>query len=442
MKLQALAYHAVRSAVRVAPKRGLLHRIRSSGQGADLARLASLLEHARKNVPFYSSAPVNGDDVLATLSRFPVVTKSLLRGNYDRFKSLDLSARKWFVSTSGGSTGEPVTFIQDRDFMDWRIATEAFYYAQFLRQEFNATPIVVLWGSERDLFSRFSWKARLWSWTTQTTFLNSFRMTPADMLRYVAIINRRRPVLVRGYAGSLYELARFVKMRGLRLYRPDAVYSSAETLSQPMRHVIEEVFGAPVFDYYGSREVGAIAGQCRRGAMHLFTFNNWVEVVDDHDRPVRPGAQGRILVTTLHNYAMPLIRYDIGDRAVVGEACPCSPLPTLARLTGRVTDHFLTREGTLVHGEYFTHLFYFRDWVQEFQVLQTDMEAISVYFAAHRPPPKEDIADITEKIRFVMGDGCRINWEQVEHVPRTPQGKLLFTRSLVGEDRDDRRLQA
>ena len=115
---------------------------------------------------------------------------------------------------------------------------------------------------------------------------------------------------------------------------------------------------------------------------------------------------------------------------------------TNASLTGRVTDHFLTRAGTLVHGEYFTHLFYFRDWVREFQVLQTDFDTIAVYFAAQQPPPQADIADITEKIRLVMGDKCRVKWEEVEQVPRTPQGKLLFTRSLVGEDRDGWRLWA
>lgn len=442
MNLQALVYHTVRPAIRFAPKSRVLAQIRGATREASLRSLGALLEHARSKVPFYSGAPRPSPEVLPEFARFPVVGKPLLRGNYERFHSADLSTRRWWRNSSGGSSGEPLTFIQDQNFMNWRVATEAFYYRQFLGHEFNTTRTVILWGSERDLFSRLSRKGRMWNWATQATLLNAFRMTPADMLRYVETINRQRPLLIRGYAGSLYELARFVQARGLRLAAPRVVYSSAEMLARPMRETIEAVFGAPVFDFYGSREVGAIAGQCARGAMHLFTFNNWVEVVDDHGQAVQPGAPGRILVTTLHNYAMPLIRYDIGDTAVVGEACPCSPLPTLARLTGRVTDHFLTRDGTLVHGEYFTHLFYFRDWVREFQVLQTDVEAIAVYFAAQQPPPKEDIADITDKIRLVMGDGCRVDWEEVEQVPRTPQGKLLFTRSLVGENRDGWRLQA
>jgi phenylacetate-CoA ligase len=353
MNLRAVIYQAARLAVPFAPRRELLRQIQSADRAASLQLLASLLDHARAAVPFYSGTWRADPDPLAQLSRLPVVTKSMLRRNYGRFESSDLHRREWWTNSSGGSTGEPLTLIQDRNFMNWRIASEAFYYRRFLGQEFDTTPTVVLWGSERDLFSRLSRKARLWSWLTRTTFLNSFRTTSADMRRYVEIINRKRPVLVRGYAGSLYELARFVKAQRLRLVSPRVIYSSAETLTPAMRQVIEEVFGAPVFDFYGSREVGAIAGQCERGAMHLFVFNNWVEVVDEKNQPVGPGQQGRILVTTLHNYAMPLIRYDIGDTAVLGDAyCPCgSNLPTLSRLTGRVTDLFLTRDGTLVHGE-------------------------------------------------------------------------------------------
>jgi phenylacetate-CoA ligase len=442
MNLPALTYRAVRPAVRFAPKSRVLSQIRTASHQTHLGFLSALLGHARHQVPYYASAAPVSAQALTELAGFPVLTKAVLRTEPERLQSTDLPTRRWWKNSSGGSSGEPTTFIQDQEFLNWRVATEAFYYAEFLGHEFNVTRTVILWGSERDLFSRLSRKGRLWNWATQATLLNAFRMTPADMLRYVDTINRKRPLIVRGYAGSLYELARFVKARGLRLAAPRVVYSSAEMLTPSRRETIEEVFQAPVFDFYGSREVGAIAGQCRRGALHLFTFNNWVEVVDDRQRPIQPGQQGRLLVTTLHNYAMPLIRYDIGDTAVLGEPCPCSPLPTLARLTGRVTDHFLTRDGALVHGEYFTHLFYFRDWVREFQVLQTDVDAITVYVAAHRTPSAEDLADITGKIRFIMGGGCQVQWEHVDHVPRTPQGKLLFTRSLLGADSEGRRLQA
>jgi phenylacetate-CoA ligase len=138
------------------------------------------------------------------------------------------------------------------------------------------------------------------------------------------------------------------------------------------------------------------------------------------------------MVTTLHNLSMPLIRYDIGDTAVLGSACSCgNRLPTLENVTGRITDHFFLRDGTLVHGEYFTHLFYFRDWVAEFQVLQREVDLIEIYFVAQGELVQADRTEIDAKIRMVMGDSCRVEWNEVAEIPRTPHGKLLFTRSLV-----------
>ena len=221
------------------------------------------------------------------------------------------------------------------------------------------------------------------------------------------------------------------------MYKPKFVYSSAETLQPFMRELIEEVFGCKVYDFYGSREVGAIAGECSHGKMHIFSFNNLVEVVDFSGNPVAPGEEGRVIITTLHNYSMPLIRYDIGDTARLGEApCSCgSPLPVIEEITGRITDHFLTRDGGLVHGEYFSHLFYFKRWVAEFQVVQEDFDLIKIYFVKNLnfTPPSQDIEDIEKKIRLVMGEDCKIEWIEVKVIPPTPQGKRLFTRSLLWE---------
>jgi phenylacetate-CoA ligase len=204
-----------------------------------------------------------------------------------------------------------------------------------------------------------------------------------------------------------------------------------------MRREIEEVFQSPVFDFYGSREVGPLAGQCRRGRLHVFNFNNVVEVVDRAGCPVGKGQEGQILVTNLHNRAMPLIRYAIGDSAVMAAGCDCgSKLPAFEKVTGRVTDHFLTRGG-LVHGEFFTHLFYHRRWLREFQVLQSSIDEVIVYVVLNERAPQAEVGDIERQMRVVMGDECRIDWVEVDEVPRTPQGKFLFTRSLIsGGDGD------
>jgi phenylacetate-CoA ligase len=327
----------------------------------------------------------------------------------------------------------PQTFVQDTEYFNWSIAAEACYFRQVHAIAPHRVRKVVLWGSERDTFKQRNLRAHLSNWLSNTVFLNAFNVNEQDWLRYIEVVNRRRPHFIKGYAGSLYEIARLINHRKLPVHRPKFVYSSAEMLRDFMRREIETAFAAKVYDFYGSREVGPIAGECREGRRHIFAYNNHVEIVDDAGKPLPEGEVGRILITNLHNYSMPLVRYDIGDTGSIStRACPCgSDLPHFLELKGRITDHFKHRDGTLIHGEYFTHLFYFRPWVKEFQVTQTALDEVRVLVVKHAEAPTHDIQDIERKIRLVMGDECQVTWGFVGAIPRTPQGKHLFTRSLI-----------
>ncbi len=389
--------------------------------------LIKQLDYCCQHIPFYKSF----DNI--EFSNYPIINKALIKQEFSNLLSDELHKFDHFRNSSGGSTGKPLTFIQDKCFTQWSIATQTFYYQQFLGVDYPSVSKVVLWGSERDLLKkRKTIKARFSNWLTQTNFLNTFKVSEATLLEYIQVINTRKPVFIKGYAGSLYILARLAQRRRISIHNPKFVYSSAETLRPFMRNTIEEVFGCKVYDFYGSREVGSIAGECFAGKLHVFDFNTYVEIVDASGHSVRPGEEGRVITTTLHNRSMPLIRYEIGDTACLGSSCSCgSPLPVLERVTGRLTDHFSTSDGSKVHGEYFTHLFYFLDWLEEFQILQTDIDQILVFYVSALSAPEVDISDIDEKIRYVMGKDCNIEWKRVETIPRTPQGKLLYTRNLL-----------
>lgn len=351
------------------------------GPGEAEKALEQLLAFAKQHVPYYRDSFARGQGDGRRLDAWGVLTKSDIRTNADALTSKDGVERGSHANSSGGSTGEPLTVFQNRPYKDWQVATERFYYERFVGVDYDACSKIVLWGSERDIFAQgIGISAKVKNWFGQTSLLNSFRMTEKDMDVFIGEINRRKPHLVHAYAGSLYQLASHGKARALKAHRPSAIVTSAETLQPFMRKSIEEYFRCKVHDFYGSREVGPMAAECDKGRMHLFNFNNYVEVLGDRNRPVNPGEEGRVIVTTLHNYSMPLIRYEIGDLAVRGEACSCGyPGPTLDKILGRVTDHFVTEDGTLVHGEYFTHLFYFKPWVREFQVLQEDRKKIKIY---------------------------------------------------------------
>ena len=226
-------------------------------------------------------------------------------------------------------------------------------------------PVSLLITNSADEKSAFNsprvkgFSAKLMNLMYNRKLLNSFRMTKKDMFEYASVWNKFRPKVVWTYVDSMHEFARFVDVNKVKLYSPQSIVVTAGTLDEDVRQYIEGVTGARVYNQYGSREVGSIA--CEYGAqkgLHVFECFNKVEVVD-----------GKIVVTNLRNYSMPLIRYEIGDTGEMSAG-------GLSRVTGRITDHFRKKDGTVVHGEYFTHLFYFKDWIKKFQVVQKDINLI------------------------------------------------------------------
>ncbi len=389
--------------------------------------LQYLLDYSRNHIPYYHGLNAK------KISDFPVLQKRFLREESCRFISDELSQKKWHKNSSGGSTGIPLTFFQDDEFSLWSSVTKQFYHEKFLKID-SRTSNVVIWGSERDLFSGRPFLTTLQDFWNHSYFFNAFYLNEEILSKCVEFINKKKPVFIRGYASSLYELARFIRRKKTEIWRPRFLYSSAETLHPFMRDEVETVFERKVYNFYGSREVGPIAGECKNGSLHLFSFQSMIEIVNKDNNSLPINHEGRVLVTTLHNYVMPLIRYEIGDTAILGTECSCgSSLPVLKKITGRTTDHFLTRNNEIIHGEYFTHLFYFRSWVGAFQVLQEDFDRVSIFIELipGEKPPREDMQAIDQKIKLVMGKNCQIDWKMVEQIPRTPQGKLLFTRSLI-----------
>lgn len=402
--------------------------------------LSSMLRFAATNVPYYRDLAANIRNV-EDLSQWPVLTKDIMREVGDALKSDDHEHRICSENTSGGSTGRPVRFVHDQVFRDRAEATRQYHAEKILGLNRNMSQ-VVLWGSTRDIFTqtpeRLTLKERLRGWAMlklglKTTILNAFRMKAEDLDGYLETINKEQPEVIHSYAGSLYQLAKHARDRGLTMHSPRCIYTTAETLRPFMRETIEAVFHCHVFDLYGSREVGLLAAEGPGGHLYTFDFFNHVEIVDENNEPVPPGHEGRILVTTLHNHAMPFIRYEIGDLAVRGlPSTALGPqLGTLERICGRVTDQFLSPDGSLVHGQYFVRLLFFCDWLDELQITQHALDKITITYVPLGEPDPATLSDVEDKIRLVMGKDCSISWEKVEKIPRTQEGKLMYTRCLV-----------
>ena len=408
------------------------------------SRLERVLRHAREHVPYYREllerhGVLSGTEVdLDRYQELPLLDKSTIRANWNGLQSDDLDRRKTRVNQSGGSTGEPIKLVQDADYQDWNNAVKLFYEG---RAGYRlGDRIVKLWGSERDLMGA---KRSLWSRVGQTLqnqrFLNTFRMTPETMRAYVDEINSFRPSLILAYAESIFQIARFARQEGLELYSPKIIFTSASTLYPAMRETIEGVFGTQVLDRYGSREVGVVACEVP-GSHGLVTSapSHFVEIVRPDGTLARPGETGEVVVTPLTNFAMPLLRYRIGD---MGSWAPPRSgdgpgWPTLEKISGRVSDTFFTRDGTQVFGEFFTHLFYEREWVEMFQVVQEEFDLVVMHIkqGPNAPTGAEldaEIRSLREQVRLVMGEDCRVEVEFTEEIETTVSGKHRFTISKV-----------
>jgi phenylacetate-CoA ligase len=390
-------------------------------------------------VPYYSKllSVANPRDLEknphAVLKRLPVLTKDLLRAHFSSLQSKDNPQRKLEVNTSGGSTGEPVKLIQDEEYRDASAAMRWLSHHQLGCP--LGEPHVRLWGSERDLeCGTKSRKARFFNWLTNTTWVNAFAMSPATMRNFITMLNRKRPGLIVAYAQAAYEVARFAEREHIRIEPQRAMVTSAGTLYPFMREKLQQIFGCEVYNLYGSREVSDIAWELP-GLKGLWAppWANFIEIVDENGDPVPPGTEGNILVTCLTNYAMPLLRYRIGDRgALAPEGDAPAGVQVLTHVSGRNVDTFRRSDQTLVDGEYFTHLLYYRPWVSKFQVVQkSHAHLLFKVVSVNGKPPSEELEDIAGRSRLAMGKDCHVDFEFCDELPALPSGKFRYTISEV-----------
>jgi len=337
---------------------------------------------------------------------------------------------------TGGSTGTPVEFLRSlsqvaavvaNDDRTWR------WYGvpQGARQ-------ALVWGADRDVPPDED--ARRWqNRVLGLRRLNAFLVDDGRCAEFAQQLNAFQPEIIYGYATALDRLATWALGHPgeLRIV-PKAIRSAAEVLLPDARSRIEAGLGGRVFDYYGARDCGPMAGECAAHAgMHVFSDLTWVEVVRDDGSPCAPGEVGEIAITKLVEHAMPLIRYRTGDRAAWhpdAGACSCGlSLPRITQLAGRVGDFVVTARGVAVHGEYFTHLFYHVDGVARFQVRQVAADRLRILVepapgAAISPSMLESVR-VRSAAHFGAGDGA-VTLERVRHIVPGPTGKHRFVLPL------------
>jgi phenylacetate-CoA ligase len=391
-------------------------------------RLQELLRHAAAKSPFHekrlAKVSVIQDDSfrLSDLSKLPLLTREDLQNNLDTI--LCREAGPVEKDATGGSTGHPVNFYHDVAYQTFSDACELLFMS-WMGVAFGDRT-AVFWGADRD-FKELSLKERLARDAKRVLSLNSFDMTAERLDDFLRQIETYRPSYIIGYASSLHLAAKAMNESGMYEIKPRAVRSAAEMLYDFQRREIESAFRTPLYNFYGSREVSHLAAECsEHTGMHIFSSGRIIEVVDDRGQSLPSGETGYLAVTDLTNRDFPFIRYLNGDMGSLREdVCPCGRgYHLLDNLAGRSSD-IIHLNGKYIHGEFFTHLFYGRPEVKQFQAVQETANRLVIRIVTRGD--NFDSAPILTAIREMVGEETELSVKLVDEIPPTSSGKYRFT---------------
>jgi phenylacetate-CoA ligase len=372
-------------------------------------KLEKILSSASK-----TSYYANVDD----LSSVPVTEKKQLRGSETSF--LSCSPTILHRTQTSGSTGNPVKLFIDQETLDYRVAMKYLVETSFGL-------------SHSDVFAEISHRPHmqhplLWhSGMFRKVHLSVFD----DEKKNFGILRSSGANILGWYPSAVSILALLNNSMGNPVALK-SVYCGSEMLSSECRKNIEQSFSCNVFNQYGAEEFGTIAWECpEEKNLHINSNAVLLEILDSNGKPKKSGT-GEIVLTTLHNHAMPLLRYKIGDCGSFGQECPCGRgLPVLKTLEGRSNDII-----TLPSGKKRTpvsiDIMYGITGIQAYQVVQERTDHFLFRYVSDNGIPEESRKEVLERIgRATLGEKIKVEFEHVEQIPKTKSGKLSTVVSKV-----------
>lgn len=394
--------------------RKLLNQVQYFGQRADA--LPEWREAARIQDP----------DVLWRLwPSLPILTKKDLQ---ERFPAAEIGQRfgvSGSVNSTGGSTGEPTRFFHDTAMIR---KTQAAIY--FTREQLGwrpGMPIIIVWGSERDIGRETSWKQRLHSRLRNEYLLDAYHLNDETVSRVLEIVHQTAPVAIYGFTSMLEFVARAILDRDAAL-RPGlvaAAWNGGEMLFQEQREVFRRAFGHPLLNIYGGRELSAMACQTSEVG-YLEVLRPWLflEIVDDAGRPVAPGESGRLIWTSTVCRGTPFLRYDIEDLGTYNaDNLTESGISAIAELHGRVAGLLELPDGRKINNIYWNHLFKEIPEVRQFQITLRSTGELDILLVGSGFSTEQEQQLRTVLRNFLGPIPVRLKWG--DNIPRTSQGKLV-----------------
>jgi phenylacetate-CoA ligase len=401
-------------------------------------QLQKLLRHAVETSPFYKRV---FDERGLTLDSFkspddlvllPMLTRDNLYDNMDELLSTKYDRSQLIQFSTGGTTGQRAELYRDQESHNFKLALQ-------WRNEgwMGCTPcdkLAQIWPAPIDVHHPASWKEHI----KNRYILRRQMYCIGTTLERELQDNHRRlvqfgPRFIKAFPSNLQTFAEYLKESGRSLNGIKGIQSSGEPLLPNQRRLFGEVFGCPVFDMYGSREVGNTSCECERHkGLHVAMETSIVEIVRD-GRPLGFDEEGEILITDLTNYGVPMIRYRINDYgSLSARQCACGRESLLMSPgIGRVSDDVYAVDGTRHSGQLLET--YLNGMggpeVGQVQVIQRSLTEFIIRVTNKPKPTQENFDYIDKTMHEVIGQEINLTFEVVDHIPQEASGKVLFVKS-------------
>lgn len=409
-------------------------------------RLHALVRHCYEYVPFYRSymreAGLHPNQFMCAedLRKLPVLTRSDVRRLASELRSTVVPGRRTLVGRTGGSTGEPLRFITT----PYDLRSRGF--ARSLRAQgwcgYRLGDRSVLLVDRREWGSRWRRFAGSLSWKVQRTYRREvYDLSEIHLGEVCQFIESHHVPYLLGFPSALYLLALHVLSRGGLQQQIKGIIVGGEPLYHVQREAIRSAFGVVPLSKYSSNEVLDIASQCEQAnGFHVAVEDVVIEVLDETGVPVPPGTTGRVVVTNLHNYAMPFVRYDLGDIGCLSRAsCICGRgLPLLENLEGRRSDILLTPDGRKIPGIVLPWSFLAGLGVQQIQVCQPRVDVVEVRLVLDSSVGEQSSDSLVSLVRSryatILGGLVSIEVRVVPAIAASASGKRAVVMSDVTKE--------
>ncbi|MCC3861294.1 phenylacetate--CoA ligase family protein [Pseudemcibacter aquimaris] len=409
---------------------------------AQCRQLGKLCEFARKTTPFYmkrlSGLKIDSEKGidLTEFKKLPILKRADLQNNFEKLQTTDLSLERGpiYENISSGSTGEPVktkmssylnevNVVLQRRWYDW-VGLDGSqpmgYFTSKLYQK-----------GDNDFQHTHGWHL---NYPDNDYYVNNVSLSLAKKVKWLSEV---RPKYVVTYPSYTKEMIQYAKKHEIDISSVEHFLLYGEPTMLGLREMAEEVCGAKLSDKYASRETGCIAIECpESGLLHVQGDNVYLEIIKDDGTDAKPGENGKVIVTSLTNTAMPLIRYELGDVAEAGPDCSCGRQQmTISNILGRTRDLIRLRGGDRVRP--ITNLSdkdAFID-VRKLQYVQKTYDDIVLRYVSDEPL-SEDIQNRMIKAGEEMFPTFNFNvtLERVDDIPQKDGGKLRDIISEVTEE--------